>query len=171
MKRMQQSGAQKRRLAQEKKQKHDESLKNIPKISDMFSTKVIEQNPNSAQTINTEDLCEKNVSGEAAGPSGQSVGTENMRGENEFGEFSDATIDFDDDHDHFSELFLNVSSSSRHSDIETQFESAQSSKAAHRFPTDVALWNLVADISLLQRYWTKLGKFIFRFTVSESFFL
>jgi hypothetical protein len=56
MKRIQQSGAQKRKLAEEKKQKHEESLKNIPKISDIFRTKVIEQNSNSAQTISKKKM-------------------------------------------------------------------------------------------------------------------
>lgn len=85
----------------------------------MFSAIVIEPSSNSAQAIDIEGNAR---SESAAGPSEQSIETENMRSENEFGKFSDATIDFDDEHDNFNELFLNVSASSRHPDNETQSE-------------------------------------------------
>lgn len=178
MKRKQQSGAQKRKSAKEKLQKREESLKKVPKISDMFRANVVEPS-SSTQASSTENMREENVSSRseaavAPAPSGQNIENENTESENDSGDLSDETIDFEDEHDNFDELFLNVSSSSRHCDIETQSASEKSSErgADRRFPTDVALWDLVADISALQRYWTKLGRVfhVLRLTTDEAIF-
>lgn len=156
MKRFQLSGAQNRKLAQERKQKQLESLKNIPKISDLFRANVARSSSNTETNI--EEVCDEHVRSEVvAVPSEQNNENENIRSGNEISEFNDETIDFDVEHDNFDELFLNVSTSSRHHDNETQCEIR--TEAVNQFPTDVALWDLVADISLLQRYWTKLGNF------------
>lgn len=171
MRRIQQSGAQKRKLAEEKKQKREESLKNVPKISDMFRANVAGPSSSSTQTMNAEDVSEENVrSGAAAASSEQNIENENIPTDNEFelgefsdGEFNDETIDFDDEFDNTNELFMNVSTSSRHRDIGTESESGKSMESANRFPTDAALWDLDADITSLQKYWTKLGRFFFLF--------
>lgn len=143
------SGAQKRKLAAEKKEKLEEELKKVPKISDIFSPKPTANvaGPSRIATednINTTNVLEENVSSEAAAStSEQNIDEDNIQNEDEFGE-SDDTIDFDDDN--FNELFHNVSASSREQDVSLDL-----------FPTDVALWDITADISALQRYWAKLG--------------
>lgn len=166
MKRIQQSGAKKRKLAEEKKQKREEALKNVPKISDMFGSRANVAGPssNSTQTITAEDLLEKNDGSKSdalAAPSGENIEIENIPSDTEFGDFSDDTVDFDDEFDNQDELFLNFSTSSCHRDIETQPENENSLESTNRFPTDVAVWDLVSDISSLQKYWTKLGRFFF----------
>lgn len=169
MERKQLSGAQKRKLAHEKIQKREEALKKIPKISEFFCTNVTEP---CSSTQESENVREEPISSEAAvAPSGQYIENENLGSENESGDLSDETIDFDDERerDNFDELFLNVSTSSRYRDIETASEKS-SDTAGNRFPTDVALWDLDAELSALQRYWTKFGRFFLRFTVYGAIF-
>lgn len=221
MKRTQLSGSQKRKLAEEKKQKHEESLQNVPKINDMFSGKVAKRSRRSeigatsdttnsrdegggdetsaaAATIAAEanieppaietiDNCAATASDSpgisiepnptAVGPAGSKKSTKTAttgpNAEHETrrskGNSEDDTLDFEDDYEQFS---LNVSTSSRHRDIEHESESeydcesTKSSKRADPFPTDAACWNVADDLSALQRYWTILGSF---FVVSLVF--
>lgn len=128
------SGAQKRKLASEKKQKNEEELKKIPKITAMFSaepstsTAITEsQNEMTTEEIETQKSCDD--LGESIGEIG--------------GDISSMNLSVDDDLD---ERLSNVSVAS--------FD-----HTTYRYPTDVALWDISTDSANLQRYWSKLGTF------------
>lgn len=153
------SGAQKRKVAAEKKQKQDEALKKVPKINEMFSvvgsSSNITESQSKTQENVTEDDCEINADSAAA--TEKDAENENMEDESGVTREDDETMDFSDEDIAFDEFASNVSASSHFRGI----ESRNSSQPELLFSTDVALWDIQGEISSLQRYWTKSGRVFF----------
>lgn len=118
------SGAQKRKIAQEKKQKEEDALKKVPKITQMFANKP----STSASAINSIDQSEIGSSTQSLDEIADHVESINLS-----------------DHDTESESSLSIATEH------------QSSEDPFVFPNDVALWDLQTNLSLLQKYWSKLG--------------
>lgn len=131
------SGAQKRKVAEEKRQKLDKQLKKIPKITQMFSVAGAGPSTVESSTITTESDIEMNRS-------------EHL--EEIIDETCNEYVDLSIDDDNLDEPFLNIPASS------SAHESEQISLPQFQFPIDVALWDIHNELPALQRYWAKLGK-------------
>lgn len=132
------SGALKRKISDEKKEKLEKQLRKIPKIDTLFSV----AGPSSARN---------EIESETEGLKTSDVSEETMV------EISDeaASPNLSIDDENYDEMFSNVSASSFAIEIENF------SEPQFRFPTDVALWKIDSDLPDLQRYWARLGEHFF----------
>lgn len=126
------SGAQKRKIKDDNKQKNDELLKKIPKINNFFDKPHC--STSQSQTEATDGQ------GESESDGIDITQTQS----NEYAATSDS--DSHDRNDKLDELSENVSDSV----IETLLDS-------YEYPTDAALWNMDSDMHGLQSFWAKYG--------------
>lgn len=131
------SGAQKRKLSEEKKEKREEQLKKIPKINTLFSVPGPSTSRSESES-EEQEICES---------LDKSIGEIS-------GETASLNLSIDDD-GNSEDQFSNVSATSFACEIE------QFSQTPFRFSTDVALWNIDADLLALQRYWARLGEYLY----------
>lgn len=144
------SGAQKRKLANEKKAKNEEELKKIPKITDMFNAAGPSTSPSAVtQTKNQNEMSMEEIDNEI-----QRICEENIGDIGDDISIVDSNVYHDYD-DNLDKHFSNVSVASL----------ASESDDACRFPTDVAKWNISEDLPNLQRYWSRLGIFFIEYCV------
>lgn len=137
------SGAQKRKLAVEKKAKNEEELKKIPKIFDMFNV----AGPSTSSAI-TQRQSEK------------STGESDTEGQKIREDLEESIGDIGGD---ISSMDLNIGNEN----LDKQLSNVSAASLAlddttYRYPTDVAFWNISADLKNLQRYWSRLGIFFIK---------
>lgn len=129
MQRKQESGAKKRKKAEDKKARTSAALENVPRIDQLFrpvpSTSSLTSTSNDVicETTGYAD-CEINLAGSA-------VESYNAK--------TDQHVDFDMD-------IADVSA-----------EKGDKRSEITQFPIDVALWNIESDIISLQKYWIEKG--------------
>lgn len=144
------SGAQKRKLAEEKKQKNDALLKKIPKLTQLFSATV---QISSNNTENNESETDTNENSDINIENDNEQVDEIQRVRNEENQCDENEEDRD------SSLSSNVSASSSINN------SSDLSETVAPFSSDAGLWDVHHDISVLQRYWIKQGKYDIRFVI------
>lgn len=145
MKRTYMSGAQKRKLAAEKKDKDDKLKKKMPKINTLFGAST------STSTIDSIDST-----------SSSSAITNEEENINEKIETESETnlLAMNENVDETSEYMENVSdSSAAHENI---IETLETENELIEFPTDAGLWDITNDVISLQNYWIKNGKWRMR---------
>lgn len=142
------SGAKKRKLAEDKKQKEEETMKKIPKITQMFSV----AGPSSAIAGPSSVIVESETE-RPEETDDENIGSMNIVAENI------SSVNLNDEEEFFEELMLNASTSSFTIENPPEF----------RFPTDVALWDVHTELPNLQRYWSKQGRFFVFLIISNLF--
>lgn len=133
------SGAQKRKVALEKKRLQEDALKKVPKITQMFgnnpstsasASSSVDQSENDSSTQSLEEIVEH---------------VESINLSEDYGDdVQPANLEYDTDVETASSLSIPTTH--------------RSNEYGPAFPNDVALWDLQTDLPLLQKYWAKHGK-------------
>lgn len=147
------SGAQKRKLAEEKKEKEKQNLAKFPKIRDLFSAV-----PSTSSASTSSASTSSSLENTGNIPTEIEENAETVVCTPEIQEIESET----DTENIISEIVVNTEAADCDESETGGYDTvptSHSSAAVINFSTDPGLWNVKSDISMLQRYWIDKGKY------------